>query len=263
MKIVPIVCRLVNVSNESNETNQSFLVQKVDELIRVHQNNDIAVAFGIVSARILEAVITNSATAGPPPTSKTLLQVLDACFDTIRSDLGIVFHESDPRNSVVDLVLESYQRAKRAVPEYNTLDDFLLQLSHEKMKDQSNDPFYDFAARNCALPGSFMGPMYLLYKIAMSAETQMVVDDGAYMAAIRENILAAGDTCGRSIFIGAVLGAAMTTSSDTTGTAGTFEAAWKKVHANTRDEILSDATVIANSHQLSVTSSEEDPKVEL
>ena len=86
MKIVPVTCKYVYINNVSNSRN-SLLIQKVAEIIRVHQNNDTAVSFGVVAARILEAVILSSTEASLTPA--LLLQALDTCLDTARSDLEI------------------------------------------------------------------------------------------------------------------------------------------------------------------------------
>ena len=241
MKIVPVTCRYVDGSGTKNP----MLVQTIAEIIRVHQNNDIAVAFGIVSARILEAVMLSSSTTSAT-TPATLLQSLDTCYDTVRSDLESIL--GSDKSDIIDLVLTSYQRGKNAATEFATLDELLLQLSHEKMKDQTENPFYDLAARSCALPGSFIGPVYQMYKVAMSSNSDAVIDESIYINAIRENILAAGDTCSRGVFIGAVLAAAMAPpdgSVTVSSTETTFESLWKKVEVNTRNEIESYANRIA------------------
>ena len=240
MKVVPVTCRYVDGVSTSAQ-----LAPKVAEIIRVHQNNDIAVAFGIVSARILEAVMLSSSTSSSSSTPAVLLQNLDTCYDTVRTDLETIL--GSDKSDTVDLVLTSYQRGKSAATEFATLDELLLQLSHEKMKDQTESPFYDLAARSCALPGSFIGPIYQLYKIAMSSSSlpsDAVIDETTYIQAIRENILAAGDTCSRGVFLGAVLAAAMTGPE---GSTATFESLWNKVEVNTRNEIASCADTIAES----------------
>lgn len=238
MKIVPVTCRYVD---SSTPTGNSLLVQKVAEIIRVHQNNDIAVAFGIVSARILEAVMLSSTSASS--TAAVLLQSFDACYDSVRTDLEAILGKD--KSDIVDLVLTAYQRGKSAATEYATLDELLLQLSHEKMKDQTENPFYDLAARSCALPGSFIGPVYQLYKVAMTSNSDAVIDENTYISAIRENILAAGDTCSRGVFLGAVLAAAMAVPEGSNDTDTTFETLWNKVEVNTRNEIESYANSIA------------------
>jgi hypothetical protein len=233
----------------------------VAEIIRVHQNNDIAVAFGITSARILEAVILSSASSSSTPAS--LRQCLDSCYDNVRHDLETIL--GTDKSDIIDLVLTSYQRGKTAAAEYATLDELLLQLSHEKMKDQTDNPFYDLAARSCALPGSFIGPIYQLYKVAISS-SDVTIDETTYINAIRENILAAGDTCSRGVFLGAVLAAAMTVpegASSTTGSMSgtdantTFETLWNKVESETRKEIELYANRIAAAPQITVSANDE------
>ena len=53
--------------------------------------------------------------------------------------------------------------------------------------------------RSCALPGSFIAPVFLF---------QQAGTENAYATALRANILAAGDTCSRAVFVGSVLAAA-------------------------------------------------------
>lgn len=57
--------------------------------------------------------------------------------------------------------------------------------------------------RSCLLPPSFIGPTQQLHKAAEANSAKNL-----YKQAIRENILAGGDTCGRGILVGAILGAA-------------------------------------------------------
>ena len=251
MKIVPVTCRYIDPTSTSTSSN-ARLVQKVAEIIRVHQNNDTAVAFGVVAARILEAVMLLSSTK-VSITPALLLQALDTCYDTVRTDLEMILGGTEQRSvELIDVVLTAYQRAKTAATEYATLDELLLQLSHEKMKDQTESSFYDLAARSCALPGSFIGPVYQLYKVALSSSTKNI-EESAYIDAIRENILAAGDTCSRGVFVGSVLAAAIAvvpTEEDnhTETTGSTFESFWEQIEVNTRTEIQSYADQIAAPH---------------
>jgi hypothetical protein len=215
------------------------LIQKVTEIIRVHQNNDTAVAFGVVAARILEAVILSSTEASLTPA--LLLQALDTCLDTVRGDLEVIL--GTDKSELIGVVITAYQRAKTAATEYATLDELLLQLSHEKMKDQPENPLYDNAARACALPASFIGPVYQLYKVAMSSSSDTVLEENVYIDAIRENILAAGDTCSRGVFVGAVLAAAIAVPDDKA--TSQFESFWEQVEMNTRTKVQSYADQIA------------------
>ena len=243
MKVVPVTCRYINGPNNS------LLIQKVAEIIRVHQNNDTAVAFGIIAARILEAIMLSSLSSTPV----SLLQSLDAVYDRARSDLESILGSS--KSDVIETVLVAYQRGKQAATEFATLDDLLLQLSHEKMKDQPDNAFYDLAARSCALPGSFIGPIYQFYKVAQSSE--MVMDEQVYVSAIRENILAAGDTCSRGVFVGAVLAAAVPSFGST------MDAWWEQVEAKTRTDIAAYADQIAARQVETAEASSDNAKTEL
>lgn len=183
MKIVPVVARYAGSPD---------LVDKLTQAIRVHQNNDVAVAFGVTAGRLLEAIIL-----GAP---------LEEALETVQRnvDQDLVSQE------VKDDVLKAFGRGKRAGKDesHKTLDEVLLEVSHEVMgEDKKDSPFYNLAARSCALPGSFIAPIAIFYKYLSTAST-------AFSPALRENILASGDTCSRAVFIGAILGAAGVGSDD-------------------------------------------------
>jgi ADP-ribosylglycohydrolase len=171
MKIIPVTCLYAG---------KPELQAKITDAIRVHQNDDRAVAFGMSASRILEAVLL-----GAP-----LDQALSTCQENIAVDSA----------SHKDEVVGAYERAKSAKSEFSSMADFLTAFSHE-LSDPQN-PRYNIAARNCALPGALSGPLYLMYKAGAGD-----FGDHPYLPAVRQNILAAGDTCGRSTFIGAVLAA--------------------------------------------------------
>jgi len=173
MKIVPVTCLYAG---------KPELQDKIVEAIKVHQNNAKSFAFGLASARILEAVLL-----GAP---------LEEALNTFLENFGL--------ESLVqkEQVIEAFKRGKSSSTEFATLDELLLEVSHELMKDKSDSPFYDFAGRSCGLPQAFIGPVYLLYKSVHSEK-----GDEAYAKALRENILGSGDTCSRAIFTGAVLAA--------------------------------------------------------
>lgn len=187
MKVIPIVSRFAGSPQ---------LVDKLTQAIRVHQNNEKAIAFGIVAGRLLEAIIL-----GAP---------LDEALETVQLNVAEDLATSDFK----DEVLKAFARGKLAGTEdggAKTLNDVLLEVSHEIMgEEKSESPFYDLAARSCALPGSFIAPITLFYKYAASSSPIRT----AFVPALRENILASGDTCSRAIFVGAVLGAAGVGSDD-------------------------------------------------
>jgi ADP-ribosylglycohydrolase len=170
MKIVPVVCKFAGHVD---------LKEKVKTAILTHQNNPMAIKFGIAAARILEAVVL-----GAP----SLAEALATVESNLVQDLG---------DDAAKEVQAAIDIAKAAAATNQSVSDVLLELSHEMMKDQPESPFYDLAARSCALPGSFIGPLVQLYRTPP-------VD---YVAGLRENILASGDTCSRAVFLGAVLGA--------------------------------------------------------
>lgn len=181
MKIVPVVSRYAGSPE---------LVSKLTEAIRVHQNNEKAIAFGIIAGRLLEAIIL-----GAP-----LEEALETVHSNVAEDLGSSEYKDD--------VLKAFARGKKAGKEEGfekTLDDVLLEVSHEIMGEEKSDsPFYDLAARSCGLPGSFIAPIMLLYKYASSSMPLPT----AFALALRENILASGDTCSRAVYVGAILAAA-------------------------------------------------------
>lgn len=168
MKIIPVTCRYAGSQQ---------LLEKVKTAIQVHQNNEMAIAFGIAAARILEAVLLGA-------------NVPDA-LETVRTNL-----KQDGLGTFQTQVEEAFETAKKVAASGQSLSDYFLELSHEMMKDKPDSPFYDLIGRSCQLPGSFIGPLVLLYR------------NTPFIDSIRTNILAAGDTCSRAIFLGAVLGAA-------------------------------------------------------
>jgi hypothetical protein len=143
--------------------------------------------------------------------------------------------------------LENHQTrdAWRKACTYSDLETLFVSLSNELMKGKEDSPFYNLAARSCALPGAFIGCAFLIQ--------QYLGKPNAYTAVIRANILGAGDTCSRAIFLGAVLSAAAvaTTTDDTNNDAEHFipEEWWQKINPNTEQRIHAAAKMIANLSQ--------------
>ena len=140
MKVVPVTCLYAG---------KPELKEKVEEAIRVHQNNDRAVAFGVAAALILE-----------------------------RALLGKGMPDDDLVASLDPSVQDAWNKA-------TSFDDI--------------ETLVQEAGRSCALPGSFIAPVFLF---------QQAGTENAYATALRANILAAGDTCSRAVFVGSVLAAA-------------------------------------------------------
>jgi len=213
MKIVPVVAKYAGSPD---------LVDKLTQAIRVHQNNDKAVAFGTVAGRLLEAIIL-----GAP---------LEEALETVQTNIGEDITSSEYR----EMILAAFARGKRAGKEEGmtkTLDDVLLEVSHEVMgEEQSASSFYNLAARSCALPGSFIGPIMLFYKYASSSTPLR----SAFATALRENILASGDTCSRAVFVGAILSAAGVGSDEGSKWEDAIPSDWNaKLHPSTIAKIES------------------------
>ena len=167
MKVVPVTCLYAG---------KPELAAKVEEAIRVHQNNDVAVAFGVAASCMLEAVLLGS----------SLSEALEICAAS---------------STKASIVAEALAKSKEAAGSLS-LEELLVKTSNEIMKDNPDSPSYNLAARSCKLPGSFIVPLHQLF-VAANASGEEV-----YTTAIRNNILGAGDTCSRAVIIGAILAAA-------------------------------------------------------
>lgn len=120
MKVVPVACLYAG---------KKELMEKVEEVIRVHQNNDVAVKFGKAAAKILERAILS----GSLP---------DQAF----ADAEL---EGD--------ALVSWKKASG----FDDFEQLLLTISHEGMAGKEDSPFYDLMGRSCAMPGAFTAPCFL------------------------------------------------------------------------------------------------------
>lgn len=160
------------------------LLSKVQEVVRVHQQNEQAVAFGVTAAVLTEAVLMGA----------TLPEAIEKSRDAIAS---MSLEKTDD-------VLQALARAKSASESDTERDDveaLMLAISHDAMVGKEDSPFYDLAGRSCALPGSFLVPVYFFHKNSENP------DEEAFVSSLRANILAAGDTCSRAAFVGGILGA--------------------------------------------------------
>ena len=149
---------------------------KVEEAIRVGQNNDVAVKFGLAASGILNDVLLGKTLAEAVSEAKGRAQAdaeVSCCFD------------------------------KASASQDRELVDFLGDLSKAMIAPEDEKPFLH-KARSCGLPGSFMGPVHQI----VAAGDGVIAGDDTYVKCLRANIVAAGDTCSRAIFLGAVIGAA-------------------------------------------------------
>ena len=150
LKAIPVTCLYAAAGNTP------LLLQQVEDAVRVHQNNEMAVAFAKATALLLQPLLLGETAA---PGSSAVLKSL-------------------PLEAQV-----AWKHATDAV-------------------GGDLETLVSDVGRSCALPGAFIAPAYLFQ--------QSYDEDGnnAYVKALRQNILAAGDTCSRAILIGAVLAAA-------------------------------------------------------
>jgi len=121
MKVVPVTCLYAG---------KPELKSKVEEAIRVHQNNDRAVAFGVAAACILE---------------RALLE-------------GSLPDKEFVESSLSDEAVDAWKKASGGSGDFEGL---MMEISHELMKGKEDSPSYDLAGRSCALPGSFTAPCFI------------------------------------------------------------------------------------------------------
>ena len=144
------------------------MLERVKEAIMAFQTNKKAIRFGVAAAALLESIILGH----------TLQESLEKVVSRVITSSG--------SEDVMDACLRALCDAK-----LKSFGDLLEGLT----EDESG-------GRSCKLPASFIADLYLFYK-AVGDGTQ---DEAAYKKAVRENIMGGGDTCGRAILIGAVLG---------------------------------------------------------
>jgi len=150
------------------------LDQKVEDTIRIHQNNDFSVAFGVAGAIMMEAILFGS----------SFQEAIDICRKKImETDL--------PEKDVIPKALD---RALNA--EETDVGDLMENMAKE-------DGQKEMYGRSCLLPYAFSAPVYLMNKGPQQGD-EMFVDP------IRANIIGAGDTTSRAILLGAILGATPT-----------------------------------------------------
>lgn len=171
LKAVPITCLYAGQST-------ALAHQKVEAAIRVHQNNDRAVAFGLAASNMLVSILLGS----------SLKQALETC---------------EERNEDA-AVAACFDRAMDALQKKETLEQMVLDLNVKHHKAGSVDsPFYGHNSRSCELPGAFTVSLYLM----MEASVKGPVTPATIEHVLRDNIMVGGDTCSRSILLGGILGA--------------------------------------------------------
>ena len=145
------------------------LLERVKEAIMVHQMNEQAIQFGMAAALLLELIVLGS----------TLQEAMDKVIE---------YAKQKGHEGVAHACTRAISAAKNL-----ELEDLIQELTVEKL-----------GGRSCALPSSFMIPIFLFARAIADGE----INEKSYIKALRANILAAGDTCSRGVFIGAILAAA-------------------------------------------------------
>lgn len=151
------------------------MLERVKDTIMVYQTNPKAMRFGMASASLLESVLLG----------KSLREALETLAENA---MGSKFSVDDV--DIGDACIHALMEAR-------TKD--LDQLMESLVEDEEAQ-----GGRSSRFPGAFVVPIFLFYKAMADGE----IDEAAYTKAVRANILAGGDTCCRSILIGAVLAAA-------------------------------------------------------
>jgi len=266
VKIVPMTCLFLGHKHRRHY---------VEQAIRVHQNNDQAVMFGLALSNLLERVLlmdttsddeastgqitsnfqksvasnddeTSTTSAARPV--KSLGEALDTTLRTLQDDHSEEgwFHFAvslTSHHQQMETLLQAWSRARDAAEHNTSLEQAAAQFG-----------------RSCHMPGALIVSLEALYKATMTESIQKqgtnyndedangkaqddtkkvtsplthvykgynyyvkallgtmhladstttpAKENTMLVSAVRENILAGGDTCSRSILIGAVLGAA-------------------------------------------------------
>jgi hypothetical protein len=152
------------------------MLERVKDTIMMYQTNPKARRFGMAAASLLESVLLG----------KSLKEALETLAENSMGSKFSVGDDEDIGDACIFALLEA--RTKN-----------LDQLMESLVEDEEAQ-----GGRSSRFPGAFVVPIFLFYKAMADGE----IDEAAYIKAIRANILAGGDTCCRSIFIGAVLAAA-------------------------------------------------------
>ena len=148
------------------------LLEKVEQAIRVHQNDDLAVQFGLAIAEILETMILTGQNA-----REALLRPSPILFTDVKASMDLISTQKEASTS-------------------EFLSGVAKQVKLENAPEQATHLPLHVLATSCALPGAFTFAGYFGVKYP-----------GSYEEALRENIRLGGDNCSRAIAIGAILGA--------------------------------------------------------
>jgi hypothetical protein len=250
IKVIPVTCLYVGHPHR-----RSY----VEQAIRVHQNSDRAVMFGLALSDLLERVLLmddetsgnnndsnnrnsedpDSPNAAAPVSS--LQEALDTTLESLEAEDNSWFlhfaASLTQHHQQHEALLEAWNKAKESAEQSMTIEQLAAQVG-----------------RSCHMPGALILSLHAIYRAAkLEASNQVIgssnkkqtktkkptsslthlhkgyhyyvkallgthrddetkTDDSPaseyIVSAVRDNILAAGDTCSRAIYMAAVLGAA-------------------------------------------------------
>lgn len=158
--------------------------EKVEEAIRTHQNHDEAVEYGLSLAKMLNDVIVNG------------VDVKTAISNGAVGELS---------QQAIDKALSSAIASKEEAS-MDQVANFLLEYADELAQDGDNPAYRSFKPKTCGFPQSFVVGL----KFCLDAEVVATSGDkdfNKFTYAIRRNILAGGDNCGRVPVIAGLLAA--------------------------------------------------------
>ena len=150
------------------------MLERVKETVLVHQTNPKALLFAQAAASILESLLLGK------NLKVSLEKVVEAAMSS-KSNFSLDDSE------VGDACLYALMEAKS-----KSFEEFIEGLVENE--------FEDTGGRTARFPAAFTIPMYIYYT-NLAAD----VNEESYVKAIRDNIMAGGAVCLRSIFIGACM----------------------------------------------------------
>ncbi|CAB9498085.1 ADP-ribosylglycohydrolase [Seminavis robusta] len=266
LKIVPLTCLYVGHPRRRHY---------VEQAIRVHQNNEKAVMFGLTLSDLLERVLlmddknSNNSSGSSDHSSLASLFTNEKyqSATSLREALDITLTNAQEEHSdswfhhLADSFTQEHQQQQALLEAW-------INAKQLAQQQKSSEQVAGLFGRSCHMPGALVVSLHGLYRAAANAEAEdnkktpvpvttpqqpttsneqsngslrgygyyfkalwgslqattdattkaatstsghhdtQVVENTQFTSVIRENILAAGDTCSRAILMGAILGAA-------------------------------------------------------
>jgi ADP-ribosylglycohydrolase len=154
-----------------------LLGDDVTAAVRVHQDNDVAVAIGHATSVLLQCMLRGMVLA-------------EALSYTKEWASGVP-------NDFYEVVVKAFADAEKYAAAGLDAEAVIVAMG-------GDNPTYN---RSCKLPAAFVVPLFLMYRLVQSDGFDGELTTDHYAQLLRENILVAGDTCSRAIFLGSVLAA--------------------------------------------------------